>query len=280
MLMIVTLLGLASREKGGQMFRKSLFTLILLSGLLFLAACIREPTSLPPAATMPNPASVYCEQNGGKLEFRQDAAGGVAGICVFPDGSECEEWAYYRGECKPAAPPSSPTTPITLPTPLPIDPADYAGWWQYTNRTYGFTLLLPPGWVVNETTTDNPLMNGHLLNLHPQDSVEKLNIRMTYRRVGEEVLLWPTGVGEGEFIAQGTVAIAGQPAQRLLFVCPDGQVDAIWYHEREGVANLQRGDLEFGFIFGHTGAHCQDGYSLGSKDQHVGEMIIASLTVP
>ena len=24
----------------------------------------------------------------------------VASVCVFDDGSECEEWAYFRGECK------------------------------------------------------------------------------------------------------------------------------------------------------------------------------------
>lgn len=50
---------------------------------------------------MPNPASVYCEQNGGKLEFRQDASGGVSGVCIFADGSECDEWGYFRAECKP-----------------------------------------------------------------------------------------------------------------------------------------------------------------------------------
>ena len=36
-----------------------------------------------------------------KLEFRQDESGGVAGICTFPDGSECDEWAYFRKECQP-----------------------------------------------------------------------------------------------------------------------------------------------------------------------------------
>ena len=52
---------------------------------------------------MPNPASVYCEQNGNKLEIRTAADGSQSGICVFPDGSTCDEWAYYRGECGPGS---------------------------------------------------------------------------------------------------------------------------------------------------------------------------------
>jgi putative hemolysin len=50
---------------------------------------------------MANPASVYCEEQGGTLEMRQDADGGTYGVCIFADGSECEEWAYFRGECQP-----------------------------------------------------------------------------------------------------------------------------------------------------------------------------------
>ncbi|MGE5462055.1 MAG: DUF333 domain-containing protein [Syntrophothermus sp.] len=66
-------------------------------------------------ANMPNPASVYCEQQGNRLEIRTAADGSQAGICIFPDGSECDEWAYYRGECEPHS-----NTPGSLtPTPLP-----------------------------------------------------------------------------------------------------------------------------------------------------------------
>jgi putative hemolysin len=65
------------------------------------------PTATPPVA-MPNPASVYCEQNGNKLEIRTAADGSQYGICVFPDGTTCDEWAYYRGECGLAVP-QSPT---------------------------------------------------------------------------------------------------------------------------------------------------------------------------
>ena len=51
------------------------------------------------SANMPNPASVYCEQNGNKLEIHTAADGSQSGVCVFPDGSTCDEWAYFRGEC-------------------------------------------------------------------------------------------------------------------------------------------------------------------------------------
>jgi putative hemolysin len=47
-----------------------------------------------------NPASVYCQEQGGTLEIRS-GEGGEVGICVFADGSECEEWAFFRGECAP-----------------------------------------------------------------------------------------------------------------------------------------------------------------------------------
>jgi hypothetical protein len=52
---------------------------------------------------MPNPASVNCEQNGYRLEIHTAADGSQSGVCVFPDGSTCDEWAYFRGECGPAA---------------------------------------------------------------------------------------------------------------------------------------------------------------------------------
>lgn len=79
--------------------RKTLIMLTVFVSLL-LAACVPLPPTPTPAPGMPNPASVYCEERGGKVELRTDASGGMVGFCVFPDGSECEEWAYYRGECR------------------------------------------------------------------------------------------------------------------------------------------------------------------------------------
>jgi putative hemolysin len=88
--------------------------------LMALAACAAPQTQAPGSAAtgtaqanIPNPASVYCERNGNKLEIRTTADGSQSGICVFPDGGTCDEWAYFRGECGPAAQ-KSPTSFLTI----------------------------------------------------------------------------------------------------------------------------------------------------------------------
>jgi putative hemolysin len=58
---------------------------------------------------LPNPASEHCVERDGRLDIRDDGEGDQYGVCVFEDGSECEEWAFYRDECEPggsSAPPS------------------------------------------------------------------------------------------------------------------------------------------------------------------------------
>jgi putative hemolysin len=65
------------------------------------------------SADMPNPASIYCEEQGGRLEIRTGGDGGQYGVCIFADGSECEEWAFFRGECGPGGLPPSEVPPPT-----------------------------------------------------------------------------------------------------------------------------------------------------------------------
>jgi putative hemolysin len=50
-------------------------------------------------AKLANPASVNCREKQGVSEIRTGKDGGQVGYCVFKDGSECEEWALFRGEC-------------------------------------------------------------------------------------------------------------------------------------------------------------------------------------
>lgn len=92
------------------MLRKSALTMCLLVVMVFMTSCTPRQASPTSQPNLPNPASVYCEQNSGELEMRQDASGGTAGICIFPDGSECDEWAYFRGECKPGEQPAQPVS--------------------------------------------------------------------------------------------------------------------------------------------------------------------------
>ena len=121
--------------------------------LTALTACTVLPTQVAPepAATgtpqagLPNPASVYCRQGGNKLEIRTAADGSQSGVCVFPDGSACDEWAYFRGECAPASQ-KSPTPVMTVePTTegsggyMPPGTAEaIADWWGIIRST-------PPG---------------------------------------------------------------------------------------------------------------------------------------
>ncbi len=45
-----------------------------------------------------NPAAVYCELMG--YEYRiEKTKEGEYGVITFPDGTECEEWDFYRGKC-------------------------------------------------------------------------------------------------------------------------------------------------------------------------------------
>lgn len=90
------------------MYRK--LTVVIVS-ILLLTALLTGCSPTPPPATdelaespegqVANPASTYCEEQGYTLEMRTGEDGGQHGVCVFPDGSECEEWAFYRGECTP-----------------------------------------------------------------------------------------------------------------------------------------------------------------------------------
>ena len=44
-----------------------------------------------------NPASVYCVQQGGRLEIVRTNKGEI-GICVLPDGRRIEEWEFFRAK--------------------------------------------------------------------------------------------------------------------------------------------------------------------------------------
>lgn len=97
------------------MIRKTLVTLFILAGIVLAASCNPARPSPTSQANMPNPASVYCEQQGNKLEMVTATDGSQNGLCIFPDGSSCDEWAYFRGECGPAEQGGSPSASTEVP---------------------------------------------------------------------------------------------------------------------------------------------------------------------
>jgi len=131
---------------------RALLTVQFIGGMLAACGPAAQDTPAPTQAGLPNPASVYCEEQAGLLEIRTDASGGQAGVCVFPDGSECDEWAYFRGECQPggqATQVPAPTSPPTLePAAMPPE-----GWEVYTHPTLGYSFFYPEGSTFVSTDT-------------------------------------------------------------------------------------------------------------------------------
>jgi len=143
----------------------SILGFVLILSALIVSGC--GATTAEPTAGLANPAAVYCEEQGYTLEIRTDADGGQYGVCIFPDGSECEEWAFYRGECSPASeaavetpaaeeptavPAVTPTevaveTPGQTPTGEVIQPSEMVSldetWNQYVNYRLGFSIKFP-----------------------------------------------------------------------------------------------------------------------------------------
>jgi putative hemolysin len=145
-----TFLGMAPKE--AKMNRNLLLIFFLSLALVTCTATesnepVAQPTEVATAqpteqAGLPNPASVYCEAQGYEVEMRE-GEGGTYGVCLFPDGSECDEWAYFRGECQPGE---------SLGTPLPVPEATAElaadGCQLYQNEVMGFQFHYPADAVI------------------------------------------------------------------------------------------------------------------------------------
>jgi len=89
---------------------------------------------VPPANTnntgLANPASKNCTDQGGGLTIKKDDTGGEYGLCTFKDGSECEEWQYFRSECQPGIKVTSPARDAQIQSPLAIE-GEARGTWFF-----------------------------------------------------------------------------------------------------------------------------------------------------
>ena len=84
--------GIAGRsqdkKEGKEVKRIAITIAVLIIATLAVAACGGKAV---PTADRANPASVYCEEKGGKVEIRTAADGSQQGFCIFSDGTEGTE---------------------------------------------------------------------------------------------------------------------------------------------------------------------------------------------
>lgn len=66
------------------------------AGGLALAAQVDNDADDGKGIGIPNPASVFCEEQGGTVEIVNDAEGNQSGVCRLPDGTRIDEWEYWR----------------------------------------------------------------------------------------------------------------------------------------------------------------------------------------
>jgi len=65
-------------------------------------------TTTAAAIGIANPASVNCGKIGATSVIMNNPDGSQYGVCKFPNGTSCEEWALFRGEeCKPNVAPTT-----------------------------------------------------------------------------------------------------------------------------------------------------------------------------
>jgi putative hemolysin len=175
-----------------------------------------QPTAQNEA--LPNPASVFCEGQGGRVEIRTDASGNQAGVCIFQDGSECGEWAFYRGECQPAQP--QPTA----------SPAENPG---YINEGYGFSFDPPSDWSVEEKHVSSDEVTGDYLVFRRPG----YQLFVGYQWATEAPRPFRTGMPQGDFVDGGSASLLGQPVPRRILVW-DGKNKVVAYNGRIKVGDL------------------------------------------
>lgn len=167
------------------------FSLVIM--LFVLVACTTSATETE-QAEIPNPASEYCEQQGGRIEIRTDESGGQYGVCVFDDGSECDEWAYYRGECQPGQ--AAPVPPSA------IQPS-------YINEDYGFSFNPTSDWTIED-------YGEYVIFTRPG-----YRFYVGYQWADVPPKPFRTGMPAGEFVEEGTSVLLGQELPRQVLVFED-----------------------------------------------------------
>lgn len=223
-----------------------------------------QPTVVPVSTdtsqpNMPNPASAYCVEQGYTSEIRTADDGSQTGYCIFPDGSECDGWAYFRGECGP-----------TVPATEAQDTSTYEGWFEYTESNYGFKFRYPPEWTAELDLRNDSMTYQHLLWLRaPEKPVAGVQMMIVFERVGENIGIQRTGIGAGELVEQGSVEFLGEPARRIVLILGGKDMEVMYGY----TGAFERGDMRFAISLSYVGVEC---LGLTPELEQTADLIVAS----
>lgn len=113
------------------------------------------------------------------------------------------------------------------------------GWQRYTQPTYGFTFLYPPGWTMKEDLNQLSTSYRHLLRLSPAGK-DTVVLSIGFKKSGENYGIQRTGVGSGDFYPRGSVSFFGEPLQRQVLVANGLDMTVLY-----GAGEIRRGELIF-----------------------------------
>jgi putative hemolysin len=88
----------------------SIVAVILITGIVLIGFYVNKNMNNPSEnnetneinntnTEIPDPAGFICNELGYKIQVVTDKEGGQRGVCIFPDKTECGEWAFYAGLC-------------------------------------------------------------------------------------------------------------------------------------------------------------------------------------
>ncbi|MCX6764082.1 MAG: DUF333 domain-containing protein [Candidatus Moranbacteria bacterium] len=202
-----------------------------------------------------NPASVYCEQNGGKLEIQTASDGGQNGICKFPDGSQCDEWAYYRGECKPVG--SLKNNSLEK------------GWKVYKNSQYNFELAVPD-YVNTGQISENSVVGTY------NDPIKGIYIGNLILIVADNKDLKEKAKEYFEGYYVKGIKTEGDPKKGPSITCEGEEILNNYATMRIVSCNGEGGPATYGLIEAEKYMIFVDGYSVGfSQNQELSNEIVS-----
>lgn len=98
-LILIGLSMLSSRGVIGTVVGILFALLVLLATVILILIPSSSIVSNEIKIMISNPASTYCQNEGGRVDVRTNSDGSQTGYCVFSDNSECDEWAFMLKRC-------------------------------------------------------------------------------------------------------------------------------------------------------------------------------------